>query len=145
MSDDDVETAEEAAFDMIAKHHDDWTMVEGEDVHGLKSVVDKKSGTIVHSLSSQDTRDVDRWLIMPSLAGYSSSLKKLDLYKNRYMKELHESVCDLSNLEFLSLVRCERLSTLPDRIGNLQNLRELDLTDASEISSLPESFGDLHK
>lgn len=138
---DDVET--DASFEEIGTEHDDWTMVDGGDLYGLKSVVDKKSGT-VHSLSSQDTRDVDRWLVMPSLEGHSS-LKKLDLYKNRYIRELHESVCNLSNLEFLSLARCERLTALPDRIGNLQNLRELDLMDASEISFLPESFGDLHK
>lgn len=140
MSDD---VAADASFEVISKEHDEWTMVEGGDLKGMKSVVDKKTG-IVYSLSSQDTRDVDRWLAMPSLEEYLS-LKELDLYKNRYIRELHISVCGLSSLEVLSLVRCERLSTLPDHIGNLDSLRELDLMDASEISSLPESLGDLRR
>jgi Leucine-rich repeat (LRR) protein len=124
----------------------DWTMVEtGGELTGMKSVVDKRTGT-VHSLSSHDTCDADRWTVMPSLEDQTyESLKHLDLYKNRYLRTLHESVCDLSQLEVLSLVRCERLTTLPDRIGELRNLRELDLIDASEISSLPESLGDLQR
>jgi hypothetical protein len=142
MSDEDAAPAD-ASFEEVGGEHDDWTMVEGEALHGMKSVVDRKTGT-VHSLTSQDMLDSDRWAVMPSLDGHSA-LRRLDLYKSRYIRELHESVCDLSGLEFLSLVRCERLTTLPDRIGSLQSLRELDLTDASEVASLPESFGDLQK
>lgn len=111
--------------------------VESGALKGMKSA----NGAFL-SLSSENTRDADRWRTMPSLEEYQS-LKKLDLYKNRYMKELHDSVCGLTHLEVLSLVRCEKLTCLPENIGNLKNLQELDLTDASELSSLPESLGDL--
>ena len=94
------------------------------------------------TLSSETTRDVDRWRVMPSLEQYSL-LKKLDLYKQRYIKCLHDSVCDLTHLQVLSLVRCEKLTCLPDRIGRLKNLEELDLQDVAELSTLPESIGDL--
>ena len=117
---------------------EDWAMVEGGELKGMK--YDDKG--VFHSLSSEDTRDVDRWRVMPSLEEHSS-LKKLDLYKNRYIKKLHDSVCHLTDLKVLSLVRCEKLNSLPGQIGNLTNLQELDLTDASELSSLPESLGDL--
>ena len=94
------------------------------------------------SLSSENTRDVDRWRVMPSLENFPT-LKKLDLYKHRYIKYLHESVCNLTHLQVLSLVRCENLICLPEKIGKLKNLQVLDLTDVSELSTLPESIGDL--
>lgn len=114
-----------------------WAIVESGDLKGMKD----ESGAFL-SLTSESTRDVDRWRIMPSLEEYTS-LKKLDLLKNRYMKELHDSVCGLTNLEVLSLVRCEKLLSLPAQIGNLKNLQEIDLTDASELVSLPDSIGEL--
>ena len=114
-----------------------WAVVESGDLKGMKG-----EDRAFVSLTSESTRDIDRWRTMPSLEEYTS-LKKLDLFKNRYMKELHDSVCGLTNLEVLSLVRCEKLLSLPAQIGNLKNLQEIDLTDASELSSLPDSIGDL--
>ena len=114
-----------------------WTMVERGGLKGMKC----EKG-VFHSLSSESTRDVDRWRTMPSLEEYLS-VKKLDLYKNRYITHLNDSVCNLTHLEVLSMVRCEKLLCLPEQIGNLKNLQEIDLTDASELSSLPESIGDL--
>ena len=132
-SEDNADPTTEVGVEVV---EEDWTIVEGGELNGMK----RDKG--VNSLSSHNTRDVDRWLEMPSLEE-CASLKKLDLYKNRYIKNLHESVCQLSNLEVLSLVRCEKLIGLPEQIGNLRNLQELDLTDASELTSLPESLGDL--
>lgn len=116
---------------------EDWAMVDSGDLKGIKN----ESGAFL-TLSSECTKDIDRWRTMPSFEEYTS-LKKLDLYKNRYIKELHDSVCGLTSLEVLSLVRCEKLLSLPANIGNLKNLQEIDLTDASELSSLPESIGEL--
>ena len=100
-------------------------------------------------LSTHDTLDEDRWTPnnnpMPSMAEYASTLREMDLFKNRYIKELHPSICDLTNLQSLSLVRCEKLQRLPDEIGKLTNLKTLDLMDASEISELPASIGNLKR
>lgn len=137
-----AEATTDASFEVIGKD-DDWTLVEGGDLKGLQSVVLPATGTFV-SLSSVHTPDIYRWRVMPSLEEHAA-LKELDLHKNRYIKELHPSVCSLVQLETLNLTRCDMLTTLPDLIGNLKNLRELDLTDASEVSSLPESLGDLQK
>jgi Leucine-rich repeat (LRR) protein len=141
-TDNSDEIAVEASFEVVGKE-EDWQMVDRGDFKGMKSVVDKNTG-IFQSLSSEDTRDVDRWQVMPSLEEHIL-LRELNLYKNRYIRELHPSVSCLSNLEVLSLVRCERLTKLPDDIGNLRNLRELDLMDVSEISFLPDAIGGLSK
>lgn len=136
----------DASFEVVNKD-DDWTLVEGGSLKGLKSFIDKSSGTVI-SLSSELTVDTDRWRGdngMPSLEEHSQSLKELNLHKNRYIKTLHPSVCKLVQLEKLTLTRCDLLTTLPPQIGDLKNLRVLDLTDASEIVTLPESIGELQK
>jgi hypothetical protein len=123
--------------------NDDWAMVDDfkefaeGDLKGLTYVSSSQT------LTSEHTRDHDRWYIMPSLATFSHSLRVLDLYKNRNLRELHPSVCDLVQLEVLSLKRCESLQSLPANIGNLKRLHTLDLMDASNVSSLPESIGNL--
>jgi len=116
---------------------DNWTVIEDGELKGMKC-----NNGVFHSLSSESTCDIDRWRVMPSLEGHRS-LIKLDLYKHRYIKKLHDSVCSLIHLKVLSLVRCEKLNCLPEKIGDLKNLQELNLTDASELSFLPESLGDL--
>jgi hypothetical protein len=108
------------SFEAVGKD-DDWAMVDGGDLKGMKTGTDRKSGLVV-SLSSRQCHDVDRWITMPSLEQYGS-LKELDLYKSRYIHQLHESVCGLENLETLILVRCEKLVSLPQEIGRLKNLR----------------------
>ncbi len=127
----DNETMADSSFEVVGKE-DDWAMVEGGNFKGTSLLA---SDTI---LTSENTRDVDRWKEMPSLIEYSNTLRELNLFKNRYIRELHPSVCELVNLVSLSLVRCERLQTLPDDIGKLKNLKELNLTDASEIAFLPD-------
>ena len=137
---DELETAVDGSYEVV--DDDDWAMVEGGVLKGMKYEKDKEKGAVFLSLSSEFCRDVDRWREMPSLEEYPS-LKKLELYKNRYIQKLHDSVCILTDLEVLSLVRCEKIHSLPMQIGNLKNLQVLDLADTSELSSLPESFGGL--
>jgi hypothetical protein len=138
--------ATDVSYEVIGKVDDDWTLVEGGELKGLQSFIDKSSGTLI-SLSSEYTVDTDRFRggMMPSLEEHSQTLRDLNLHKNRYIKTLHPSVCGLVQLEKLTLTRCDMLTTLPDQLGNLKNLRELDLTDASEIITLPESIGGLQK
>ena len=123
---------------------EDWAMVP-DDTQPSKSFSLSADQTV---LTTVQTRDEDRWTPdnpMPSLNEYSSTLLELDFFKNRYIKELHPSICDLTKLQSLSLVRCENLRSLPDEIGKLANLRTLNLIDASEISQLPESIGNLKR
>jgi Leucine-rich repeat (LRR) protein len=139
----------DSSFEVVAgeeQQEEDWAMVTGgKDPPTSKSFLLSSDST---KLSTANTQDVDRWTPgspMPSLTEFSNTLIELDLYKNRYIQELHPSICDLKNLQALSLVRCEQLQTLPDNIGNLTNLHTLNLMDASEISVLPCSIGNLIK
>jgi hypothetical protein len=116
------EINETTSFELVGKD-DDWAMVEGGELKGMKCGTDRSSGLVV-SLSSRQCRDTNRWLTMPPLDNYGS-LKELDFHKSRYILRLHVSVCSLANLETLILTRCERLTSLPDEIGRLQNLREV--------------------
>jgi Leucine-rich repeat (LRR) protein len=140
----------DSSFEVV----NDWAMVDDQQQQHEYAKGDWKGLMYIASqqkLTSEYTPDADRWIFMPSLlqqpslshVSVSSSLRVLDLYKNRYLKELHPSVCDLSSLEVLSLRRCENLVGLPENIGNLKRLQTLDLMDASCISSLPDSLGDL--
>jgi hypothetical protein len=122
ISETDGETTDATTFELVVKD-DDWAMVEGGELKGVKIGTDPSTSLIL-SLSSRKCHDINRWLKMPSLAQYES-LKELDLHKSRYIRELHDSVCDLANLETLILTRCERLMTLPKEIGRLTNLREV--------------------
>jgi hypothetical protein len=156
---------DDSSFEVVASdnhhytNHEDWSMVDDQhqqqQQHPTSQAflhADIKGLTLVNNsqtLTSEFARDVDRWknTTMPCLAQFSqlSSLRVLDLYKNRYITHLHPSICDLVQLQVLSLKRCEQLTTLPDAIGNLKQLVTLDLTDASNLSSLPDSIGELSR
>ncbi len=76
------------------------------------------------------------------------SVTKLNLTTNmRYgftdelRAELMDSVCKLTNLEYLSL-EGNNLISLPDDIGNLTKLKELNLSK-NELSRLPDTIGNL--
>jgi hypothetical protein len=99
--------------------------IEDDDFQGLLAWKDATSGEIV-AMSSRDSTEINRWITMPSMARFPY-LKELDLHKNRYIRQLDESICDLSSLETLILSRCEKLVSLPEQIGKLKNLREVGL------------------
>lgn len=100
-----------------------WKMIDKGEWTGFRAGEDNVLELLV-ALSSRNCADSNRWMIMPSLTSFEN-LKELDLYKSRYMRELHPSICELLNLETLLLTRCERLTSLPEEIGRLQNLREV--------------------
>lgn len=123
---------------------DAWILVEDDEgFKGVVVMVDPSSGEAI-TLSCRSRRDCDRWTVMPSLSKYPS-LTTLDLFKDRYLVDLDDSIGQLVHLRRLSLVRCERLVRVPETIGQLHNLQELDMTDCSELASLPDSIGKLKR
>jgi hypothetical protein len=87
-------------------------------------MADRQSGKIVF-LSTRNSRDSDRWSLMPTVEPFKESLVALDLHKSRYIQTLHESVGDLKCLKYLMITRCTSLRTLPDSLGSLSNLEEV--------------------
>jgi hypothetical protein len=123
---------------------DAWILVEDDEgFKGVLVMVDPSSGEAI-TLSCRNRRDCDRWTVMPSLSKYPS-LTTLDLFKDRYLMDLDDSIGQLANLRRLCLVRCKRLVRLPETIGQLHNLLQLDMTDCSELASLPDSIGKLKR
>ena len=106
---------------------------------GLWAGRDLASGDLV-AISSRNSSEISRWATMPSIARFPK-LRWLDLHKNRYIRQLDASVCDLSYLDTLILTRCERLMSLPPQIGNLRLLREV----CSRSMLLLSKFRPTHK
>lgn len=117
-----------------------WICVEDEEpeLEGMTLVADRESGDIV-SLSARTCRDEQKSGSMPSLEKYPH-LKVVDLHNYRNLRDLHESVCNLPELQKLVLTRCDYLTRIPSSIGNLENLVELDLFDSFRMSGLPEEI-----
>lgn len=85
---------------------------------------DDDDGSGAVSLSSRSCQDIYRWEEMPALENYPG-LKKIELYKQRYITTVHESLTNLTELECLALVRCSSLLSVPAQIGRLQKLVEV--------------------
>lgn len=112
----------------ISSGNDDvWIVVEdGEpDLEGMTLVADRESGDIV-GLSSRNCSTEQKLRSMPSLKEYST-LRVVDLHNYRYMREVHESICNLPVLQKLVLSRCDFLQKLPPSIGSLDRLVEVSL------------------
>jgi Leucine-rich repeat (LRR) protein len=60
---------------------------------------------------------------------------------NQELSSLPESICNLINLQYLSLDK-NQLSSIPDIIGNLTNLQFLSLS-GNQLSSIPDIIGNL--
>jgi hypothetical protein len=78
------------------------------------------------SISTRACLDMNRWQNdgrqMSSLEKFTK-LQQLELDKDRYLHQLHESVTGLQDLQSLLLTRCSRLQSLPQTIGQLGNLQ----------------------
>eukprot|EP00536_Pseudo-nitzschia_multiseries_P011003 jgi/Psemu1/297748/fgenesh1_pm.355_\ len=129
-------------MESTANQEDDgiWIVVEDRDLEldGMTLVADRESGDIV-GLSSRSCSNDQKRSSMPSLEDYPN-LQVVDLHNYRYIRNLHESVSNLSGLRRLMLSRCDLLQKLPASIGRLDRLVELDLFDSFQISELPEEI-----
>jgi hypothetical protein len=79
---------------------------------------------------------------IPSEIGDLKVLKALTIaYEHSKFKEIPSSICQLNNLESLSLSQ-GKLKRLPKNIGQLKKLKRLDIRD-NKITQLPESICEL--
>jgi Leucine-rich repeat (LRR) protein len=56
---------------------------------------------------------------------------------------VHQSIGNLTSLDFLNLEGCWRLKNLPESIGNVKSLETLNISGCSQLEKLPESMGDM--
>jgi hypothetical protein len=107
------------------------TRVEGDvidDYQGVTLMADRQSGKVIF-LSTRNSRDSDRWSLMPTVEPFKESLVIMDLHKSRYIQVLHETVGDLTSLKHLMITRCTSLRSLPESLGSLSNLEEVGAFD----------------
>ncbi|KAF3451313.1 hypothetical protein FNV43_RR07408 [Rhamnella rubrinervis] len=76
------------------------------------------------------------------LIGQLRHLRYLDL-SGTGLEELPDEVCDLCNLQTLSLKGCYSLKRLPEGMGRLVNLRHLHISDCYILKGLPKGIGRL--
>lgn len=121
-----------------------WICVEDEEpeLEGMTLVADRESGDIV-SLSARSCRDEQKSGSMPSLEKYPH-LKVVDLHNYRNLRDLHESVCNLPELQKLVLTRCDYLTRIPSSIGNLENLVEVSINVAASLRKQMSRLTTIH-
>jgi hypothetical protein len=56
---------------------------------------------------------------------------------------VHQSIGNLTSLDFLNLEGCWRLKNLPESIGNVKSLETLIISGCSQLEKLPERIGDM--
>jgi len=56
---------------------------------------------------------------------------------------VHQSIRNLTSLNFLNLKGCWRLKNLPESIGNVKSLETLNISGCSQLEKLPECMGDM--
>jgi Leucine-rich repeat (LRR) protein len=78
---------------------------------------------------------------LPGTIGQLTSLQVLTV-SSTAIHALPETICDLSNLEYLTIQGNPNLSYLPSSLGKLQKLIRLSL-EYGFLTSLPESVGNL--
>ena len=76
---------------------------------------------------------------IPSDISQCKKLKRIDLLKAYFLKNIPESICELENLEFLR-ISLSGADKLPESIGNLKKLKYL-YADNCDITTVPESIG----
>jgi len=56
---------------------------------------------------------------------------------------VHQSIGNLTSLDFLNLEGCWRLKYLPESIANIKSLEILNISGCSQLEKLPERMGDM--
>jgi hypothetical protein len=92
---------------------------------GITIEEDNETGKVI-SLHSRSRLDLDRWegSHMPSFAMFPD-LQRLELFKCRYISQVHDSMTQLKQLRVLKIIGCSRLQTIPDSIDQLNQLEEV--------------------
>ncbi len=67
----------------------------------------------------------------------------MNLFDRKSIESLPTTIGDLKHLTELWLGGCENLKELPQSIGNISSLSILDLVDCKSIESLPTTICDL--
>jgi len=107
----------------------------------MESIVLENFGVQIKDDNIIELKLYNRWLKnLPESIGNLSSLQLLDLGMN-LLSKLPETMGDLSTLEELYLDG-NKLKTLPSSIGDISSLQTLNLF-GNQLSSLPESIGNL--
>ncbi|XP_047339620.1 putative disease resistance protein RGA4 [Impatiens glandulifera] len=75
--------------------------------------------------------------------GRLKHLRYLDISGNNQITTLHDSICDLLNLQTLKLNRCSKLESLPRNTKNLISLRHLYLKGCAGLKYMPRGMGKL--
>jgi hypothetical protein len=104
-----------------------WRVITDEypSFHGIAIEEDEETGKVI-SLHSRTRLDRDRWEDnnMPSFAIFPD-LRRLELFKCRYLLHINDSLSELNQLRVLKIVGCSRLQTIPESIGQLNQLEEV--------------------
>ena len=74
-----------------------------------------------------------------------TSLKYLSLRGVLGIKELPNSITELTNLLILDLKNCANMETLNDKIGNLAKLTHFNISGCYLVQHMPKGIGSLHK
>ncbi|MFB3390078.1 leucine-rich repeat domain-containing protein [Flavobacterium sp. LAR06] len=107
-----------------------------EQLKELMPSIKKISGLTVLDLSHNDLTD------LPSDLNELSTLTKLNLFSNKKLRYLPDSICECLNLREL-IVRETKIKELPYDLGKLSNLESLDVSQNRRLLFLPISTGDL--
>jgi hypothetical protein len=118
------ELVREAEFKGFSFHFDD------EQTNGPEHRQDAvgQKPRVVIGLSNRYSRDADRAPSLPSLDRFRQDLRTLEVYKNRYLINLPDSLVELRELQSLRVTRCSRLVALPNAMGSLGNLQVVRCT-----------------
>ncbi|KAJ4967535.1 hypothetical protein NE237_019384 [Protea cynaroides] len=71
------------------------------------------------------------------------SLNFLSIHDCSILRNLSESIGNLSSLQELNIRYCHSLIALPEGFGNLSSLQELNISNCPGLVALPEGFGNL--
>ncbi|XP_061993984.1 disease resistance protein RUN1-like [Rosa rugosa] len=91
----------------------------------------------LQNLKTLDASGCSKLATFPKIPVKMDSLRRLSL-SGSDIKELDESIENLTGLEYLDLTDCKNLTTLPCSIYGLQNLNTLDASGCSKLATFPK-------
>ncbi|KAG0607697.1 hypothetical protein M758_8G048300 [Ceratodon purpureus] len=136
----------------------EWHAVAVGQQHGLKELnvwncsdeaitwLDRNSSLAhLHHLSIFTFKDCLAMSKLPHTIGLLTNLDWLSLWRCENLRELPNCIGQLKLLTELQLRRCSSLETLPDCLGALTSLEGLSIAHCRSLTKLPESIGHLSR